>query len=139
MPFVTKLGNVLTLSQLHDALRSQVESARFVLVDSTVTKSNIHDPSDSSLLYDSMRVMGRLLDKSKSSWGFKKYHNHSKLRSHLARKVQYSKNARQRKPLYHKLVSLAKDNLKSLNKAQYDLTIAGTSCPDYDTWCSEMS
>ncbi len=83
--------------------------------------------------------MGRLLEQSKSSYGFTKYHNHSKQSKQLARKIKYFKKASQKEPPYQKLISLAKENLKSLNKAKYDLTIACTTGPHYSAWCAEVS
>jgi IS5 family transposase len=124
---------------LKDAEKEIVPSARKVRIDSTVTQSIIQKPNDSFLLHDSIRVMGRLLDHSKSSWGFTKYHNHSKLRSQLARKIKYFKKASQKEPPYQKLISLAKESLKSLNKAKYDLTIACTTGPNSSAWCAEVS
>jgi len=54
---------------LEDAAAEKIENGRKARVDSTYTESNIHEPSDSSLLYDSVRVMGRLLENCQSTWG----------------------------------------------------------------------
>ncbi len=37
-------------------------------IDSTVVLSNIHPPSDSSLLYDGIRVLSRIMAKSRRTW-----------------------------------------------------------------------
>lgn len=123
---------------LEDAQNNAIEKGRKVRIDSTVIQSNIHEPSDSSLLYDSVRVMGRLLENRQSSSGFTNYHNHSKQGKHLARQIKYSKTAKQKKPLYKKLVSITKDNLKSLDYASSDLKTAGTTGPNYDALRSEV-
>jgi IS5 family transposase len=44
------------------ALESGIESGRKVRIDSTVVESNIHDPSDSTLLWDGIRVITRWLE-----------------------------------------------------------------------------
>jgi len=44
------------------ALEAGIESGRKVRIDSTVVESNIHDPSDSTLLWDGTRVITRWLE-----------------------------------------------------------------------------
>jgi IS5 family transposase len=44
------------------ALEAGIESGRKVRIDSTVVESNIHDPSDSTLLWDGIRVITRWLE-----------------------------------------------------------------------------
>ncbi|TIP94187.1 MAG: transposase, partial [Mesorhizobium sp.] len=51
------INEVLLSSARHEKL----ESGRVIRVDSTVTAALIHEPSDSSLLWDAVRVMVRLL------------------------------------------------------------------------------
>jgi IS5 family transposase len=43
---------------------SKIENGRQSRMDCTVVSSNIHDPSDSSLLWDSVRVLTRMLNQS---------------------------------------------------------------------------
>jgi len=124
---------------LKDASLEKIENGRKVRVDSTASESNIHEPSDSSRLNDSVRVMGRLLENCQSTWGFTKYHNHTKQAKQLARKIIYAKKANQKESHYQKLVLLALDNLKSLNKAGYNLVISCIDGPDYGQWCDEVS
>jgi len=46
---------------LSSAKEAQLERGRVVRLDSTVTAALVHEPSDSSLLWDAVRVMARLL------------------------------------------------------------------------------
>ena len=46
---------------LVSARQEQVETGKVVRLDSTVTAALMHEPSDSSLLWDAVRVMARLL------------------------------------------------------------------------------
>ena len=46
---------------LASARQEKIEPGRMVRLDSTVTAALMHDPSDSSLLWDAVRVMARLL------------------------------------------------------------------------------
>lgn len=51
---------------LGDALQRGVENGQKVRTDCTVVESNIHDPSDSSLLWDCVRVLTRYLDRAQA-------------------------------------------------------------------------
>ena len=46
---------------LASARQEKVETGKVVRLDSTVTAALMHEPSDSSLLWDAVRVMARLL------------------------------------------------------------------------------
>lgn len=46
-----------------------IEKGREVRIDCTVTGSNIHKPSDSSLLWDGVRVLSRMLSQAKELFG----------------------------------------------------------------------
>lgn len=66
-------ANTIQPQTLHALLEHVVELARRLKVtrgrklrlDSTVVETNIHHPSDSTLLYDGVRLVGRLLGKAK--------------------------------------------------------------------------
>jgi IS5 family transposase len=47
----------------------EIEKGREVRIDCTVTDSNIHEPSDSSLLWDGVRVLSRMLSQAKEIFG----------------------------------------------------------------------
>ena len=73
--------NVKALSpQTWEAINAQVvqyaddekiEKGRQVRIDCTVVESNIHEPTDSSLLWDSVRVLTRLLHRAKEDFGLR--------------------------------------------------------------------
>jgi hypothetical protein len=48
-----------------------IEKGRKVRVDCRVTESNIHHPTDSSLLLDSVRVLCRLTQRAKEKFGMR--------------------------------------------------------------------
>ena len=54
---------------LLDAKHERVELGKKVRIDSTVTATDIHAPTDSTLLWDSVRVMVRLLEAAQSMSG----------------------------------------------------------------------
>src|SRR5215218_5253403 len=51
---------------LTSARATKLERGRVVRLDSTVTTALIHEPSDSGLLWDAVRVMTRLLEEAKT-------------------------------------------------------------------------
>ncbi len=72
-----------TLTALNDALVTSaatrtVEPARTVRMDATVVPAPIHPPTDSSLLWDAVRVLDRLLRRAQQLSGFTAYHRHRK-------------------------------------------------------------
>jgi IS5 family transposase len=53
----------------HYAQDEKIEKGREVRIDCTVVESNIHEPKDSNLLNDSVRVLSRLLSRAKEDYG----------------------------------------------------------------------
>ena len=77
---------------LASAGQEKLEQGRVVRLDSTVTAALMHEPSDSSLLWDAVRVMVRLLQEADAFRGCtgRGWHNHCRAaekrwRAHLAR------------------------------------------------------
>jgi len=54
---------------LKQAVDDGIENGRMVRVDCTVTESNIHRPTDSSLLWDCVRVLTRVMAKAREDFG----------------------------------------------------------------------
>lgn len=84
-----------------------IEKGRKVRVDATVVESNVHDPKDSWLLWDCVRVLTRLMkqaiDLGVSDFEFANRTKRAKRRSH---EIQRAKNEQQRKPLYRDLLNV---------------------------------
>lgn len=103
-----------TLAALNDCLVTSpaaraIEPGRTVRIDSTVVPVAIHAPTDSALLYDSVRVLLRLLRRAQRLADFTAYHAHLKRakRRWLAI-AQAAPNAkRQRRAAYRELLTLA--------------------------------
>jgi len=81
------------------------DKATKVRIDCTVTATNIHDPSDSSLLWDCVRVLTRILERASNalpgSIVFTDHRRRAKKRSHA---IQHAKNEGERKILYQDLL-----------------------------------
>ena len=61
---------------LGSARQAKVETGKVVRLDSTVAAALMHEPSDSSLLWDAVRVMVRLLKTADALAGGLKWRNH---------------------------------------------------------------
>lgn len=95
---------------LKDADINGIEKARKVRIDCTVVESNIHVPYDSELLWDSVRVLDRLLRRAiKELPGIDfPYNNHTKRAKRRSLGVTNAKNAAGRKKQYKDLLKVTK-------------------------------
>ena len=78
---------------LLSAQKTKIEKGEMLRIDSTVTDTPIHAPSDSSLLWDGVRVLVRLLqqaEKLASGTTVIKYHNHQRVAKKRMRAIQYT-------------------------------------------------
>lgn len=86
-------------------------------IDSTVVLSNIHPPSDSSLLYDGIRVLSRMMAKCKEDLGVKlRFTNQRKRAKSLEFRIFYAKNT-EKQALYPELLGCANIVNKQVNRA----------------------
>lgn len=92
---------------LKRAAREKVERGGKVRIDSTVTETNIHEPSDSTLLWDCVRVLTRLLKQARTA-GFTAWRDHTKRAKRRMLGVQRAKNKEKRKPLYRDLLKVSR-------------------------------
>lgn len=83
----------------------KVERGRAVRVDCTVVASNIHHPTDSSLLYDSVRVLARLMSRASVAPGFV---NHTRRAKRRALEILNAKTAKQRLQPYRDLLKITR-------------------------------
>jgi transposase, IS5 family len=90
------------------AAKEGVEQGRKVRIDSTVTETNIHEPSDSTLLWDCVQVLTRLLGQAKRVAGFTVWTDHTKRAKRRLLGVQRARNKEQRKPLYQDLLKVSR-------------------------------
>jgi transposase, IS5 family len=99
-----------------DAKNQGIEDCRQARVDSTVTDTNIHHPTDSSLLYDCIRVINRLFQRlrkisGKSYWRFST-NKDVKMAKSLRYKINNAKNDDERLPLYEEILKISERLLK---------------------------
>jgi IS5 family transposase len=98
------------------AAEEKIEKGREVRIDCTVVESNIHEPTDSSLLWDSVRVLTRLLHRAKEEYGLRVlFQDHSR---RAKRRLLGIMNSRSKKDRKSKYVDLIKVTNKSIGCAQ---------------------
>jgi len=92
------------------AVDHRIEKGRQVRIDCTVVKSNIHHPTDSSLLWDAVRVLTRLLNCAKEDFGLRhlRFKNHQRVAKRRMLAIQYAANNKVRKPLYKDLIKISR-------------------------------
>ena len=88
----------------------KIEKGRQVRIDCTVVESNIHPPSDSSLLWDAVRVLTRLLHRAKDDYGLRQLHfqDHRRRAKKRMVAIQYAKSNKARKPMYKDLLKVSR-------------------------------
>lgn len=104
------------------AQHHKVEDGSVVRIDSTVTAALMHTPTDSSLLWDGVRVMVRILKKADKLLGgtLPRWRNCRRLAKKRAVAIQYSRG--QKAELYRDLVAATRSTMASLHGAVQHLT-----------------
>jgi IS5 family transposase len=92
---------------LASAKQDRLESGATVRLDSTVTAAMMHQPSDSALLWDAVRVMTRLLDRAEVLPGAPaiRWRDRRRLAKKRARAIEYSRGQDKKPQLYRDLVA----------------------------------
>ena len=87
----------------------KIEKGKESRIDSTVVSSNIHEPTDSSLLWDCVRVLTRMLDKIKDRFEDINisYTDHTKRAKRRMLGVLNAKNKKVRKKAYQDLLKIS--------------------------------
>jgi IS5 family transposase len=106
---------------LASARQEKVETGKVVRLDSTVTAALMHEPSDSSLLWDAVRVMARLLKAADALVGGLVWRNHRRAAKKRARAIAYARNRPIRVQLYRELIKLTRATLAYADQAATQL------------------
>jgi len=104
---------------LGHAKDENIEKGRKVRIDCTVVESNIHQPLDSSQLWDCIRVLTRLLRKARDSFGTQIiFSDHQRVAKRRMVGIQYAKNNKQREPRYKDLLKYTRKVIGYARKAE---------------------
>ena len=104
---------------LGSARQEQVEPGDVIRLDSTVTAALMHEPSDSSLLWDAVRVMARMLKAAETLAGgaviaWRDRRRGAKRRAHA---IQFTRGRPKRVQQYRELIKITRAMLAHLDEA----------------------
>jgi transposase, IS5 family len=85
--------------------QTKLEPAAMVRIDSTVTAARMPAPSDSSLLWDAVRVMVRLLERASALAPAITWRNNGRLAKKRAHAIQHSRGKERKTKLYRDLTA----------------------------------
>jgi transposase, IS5 family len=99
-----------------------------VRIDSTVKEALMHAPTDSSLLWDGVRVMVRLLKEAETLLGAAPFtwRNRRRLAKKRAAAIPYSRGKRRKAKLYRDLITATRATMASLRLAAQHLLASGS-------------
>lgn len=99
---------------LDAAQQAKVETGRMVRTDCTVVESNIHEPTDSELLWDCVRVLTRLLKQAREILGSKvEFGDRTRRAKRRRKEIANAKNAEQRLQPYRDLLRVTAEVYES--------------------------
>jgi len=112
---------------LSSARQAKREDGAIVRLDSTVTSALMHEPSDSSLLWDAVRGMVRLLKRADALvGGAGSWHDHCRAAKKRARMIQFMRGRPNRVQHYRELIAITRATLAYLKQASEHLAVANT-------------
>jgi IS5 family transposase len=110
------------------ARQQKLEDGAMVRIDSTVTEALMHAPTDSSLLWDAVRVMVRLLNQASALPGAPPiaWRNHRRLAKKRALAIRYSRGKERKAKLYRDLIAATRATLAAIDRATQQLAACAT-------------
>ncbi len=113
---------------LASAAAKGIEQGRKVRVDCTVVESNIHHPTDSTLLWDSVRVLSRLAQRAKEISGVVVADHHRRAKRRALGILNARKN-NDRVRLYRDLLKVARKTVNDAERVSRELKEVPTTAP----------
>lgn len=96
------------------AQAKKIETGRKTRTDCTVVETNVHEPSDSSLLWDCVRVLVRLMTRAKEEFGTS-FNSRRRRAKRRAMGILNAKSKEQRKVLYRDMLKVVADTMGQAN------------------------
>lgn len=122
---------------LQSASLNKLEDGKQIRVDSTAVESNIHYPTDSSLLYDAVRVMVRLLNQAKPfHCGQVMFCNRLRRAKNLSCRIRGVREKKRRK-YYRELIGTTEETLGYLQAAKRSVESAHVAGLQAEAWLLE--
>ena len=125
---------------IEQAMAGEIESNDQIRIDSTVVESNIHEPTDSRLLCDGIRVLTRFMEKARRKLDIPgiRFFDRRKLARSLARQIFYSRGMAKKKPLYEDLLSHAEQVMEDSYQAFWRVELYQSLGPEYRQWIDQV-
>ncbi len=132
-----KINQVL----LESAQTNKLEGGQVIRMDSTVTKSTIHAPSDSRLLWDSIRVLVRLFNHAQEIPGTPAlpYRNHQRRAKKRMRAICYTRGQDKKAALYKDLLHVTRASLACIDPVYQALAASAVDPTHCALWLAEVN
>ena len=114
------------------AMELDVDDGKRIRTDSTVIQSNIHYPTNCSLLWDCIRVSGRILKKASYLFNEIKVTNYQKSAKKLNYQIVNTKSQEKRIPLFKKMLRKQNKHIKQAEFAIDYLSQLNITNPDIE-------
>lgn len=99
------------------AVALDVDDGDKVRPDATVIRTNVHHPTNASLLWDGIRVSCRLLEQAKAKCGLIRVRNYRKGGKHLFFEIVNTKGKEKRRPLFKKMLQTERRCIRQVVRA----------------------
>jgi len=109
-----------------------------IRIDSTVVKSHIAQPSDSQLLNDGVRVLSRLLVKSRDMTGIRMRFTDKRKESKSLSFCIFNAKRTEKEALYPKLLQVVRVVLKQVDRALLQVKHEGCDCDPQRKWLEQV-
>ena len=97
-----------------------IERGNKIRTDCTVVESNIHHPTDSSLLWDCARVLSRLMADARENFGLN-FSDHTRRAKRRALGITNAKSNAERPPLYRDLLKVVDKTVEQAKRVAVEL------------------
>jgi transposase, IS5 family len=116
---------------VHAAQEAKVETGRKIRTDCTGVETNIHEPWDSELLWDSVRVLTRLMERASELLGPERvrFSNRTRRAKRRRQAITHAKTKELRRALYRDLLVVTEE-VYGYGVAARDLLQANGGCAD---------
>ena len=113
---------------LASAKAAKIESGAVIRLDSTTSAALLHEPSDSGLLWDAVRVMARLLRRAAElcAGAAPAWRDHRRLAKKRALAIQFSRSPVERVKLYRDLIAVTRRTLGYLQATAVQISAGGS-------------
>ena len=102
----------------------KVEDGRWMRTDTTVVESNIHPPLDSTLLWDGVRVLTRIMLRAHDKYGTTRT-NHKRRAKRRSIAILNAGRMDRRVPLYKDLLKITHKTVRAAEQAEQELARKG--------------